>query len=60
MNTNKKINLAAYDGSEDGEKALIKAVKIAFNDKGVHLYILHVLKPFGSLNGYSWVKSMPI
>ncbi|MEB3102666.1 universal stress protein [Ferviditalea candida] len=53
---NEKINLVAYDGSEDGEKALKKAVKIAFNDKSVHLYILHVLKPFGSLSGYPWVS----
>jgi nucleotide-binding universal stress UspA family protein len=37
--------LVAYDGSELGRKALETAVRIAEQDSGVALHVLHVLEP---------------
>lgn len=38
-----------YDGSELSEKALRTAIKLVSADKRIELHVLHIIKPFNTL-----------
>ncbi|ALS20593.1 MULTISPECIES: universal stress protein [Paenibacillus] len=52
--------LVAYDGSDQAEKALLKAVELAKLNEQIEILVLHVVSPSAPYTGYEYIPSPDI